>query len=271
MKLKVMDNEVECDFINDGTLVSKHTGKQIRKGIIALKLFSEADNNYFNSFLSSQIKLTLLENEKESRWLKNNNSSSFTTGSNVYSFSINVVEDEMITIESLEIDGMSFIPDYYSESISNNAIIIEGIVKLKTDIANKFRSDMLSTKKYFDVIRHGIDGNVKKMRFGRILEWCSSDSEEVIYQGFNLVEDVYDEVKSIKLPEMERTDKLTLENILLKKQMKFLFDKLVMKGIVSKDEQSIFENATNDKLKMNLFDYTKQLNIDELKEKMEES
>lgn len=271
MKLKVLDNEVECDLINDGTLLSKHTGKQIRKGIITLKLFSEDDYKYFNTFLSEQTQLTLLENDKESKWLKNNNSSSFTTGRTVYSFSINVVEDELVTIESLEINGTNFIPEYYSESISGNAIIIEGIVKISMDIATKFREDMLSTKTYFNVIRHGIDENMKKMRFGRILEWCPSISEEVIYQAFNLVEDVYDEVKSIKLPEMERTDKLTLENILLKKQIKFIFDKLIMRGIISKDEQSVFENATKDKLKMNLFDYTKQANIDELKEKIEES
>lgn len=271
MKLKVIDNEVECNFTNDGTLISKHTGRQIRKGIIDLKLFTESDYNYFNEFLSGQTKLKLFENDKESKWLKMNNSSNYTMGRNVYKFSINVLEDEMITIDSLEIEGMSLVPEFYSESISNEAIIIEGIVKLNNEIIDKFRSCMLSRGKYFDVIRHGIGEDTRKMRFGRILDWCPSDSEEVIYQGFNLVENVYDNVKSINNPEIERTDKLTLENILLKTQMKFIFDKLIMKGIISKDEQDAFEKSADGELKMHLFDYTKSVNINELKDKMEES
>lgn len=272
MQVKVNDQFVNCDFEITGETLSHHTGKQIRKGIIKLWFYNEGDYIFFNKFLANEKEIILCNENIQTAWIKGNNSSNFTVGKNNYSYSIEVEEKEVLNIENLEIDNEEFSVENYFERVSNNSIIIEAIIKLKgQDSIEKFRKNMLENKPYFDVIRHGIEEKTLKMRFGKIYDWCIGPSPDEIYQAFNLVEDRYDEnIKRISF-EIDMQDRLKIENIILKEQMKFLFNKLSIAKILGDDEIDSFNSQLQDNIEMYLFDYAKYNSIQDLNRNLEES
>lgn len=100
-----------------------------------------------------------------------------------------------------------------------------------------------SDERYFDVIRHGISSEPRKMRFGRIL-WQQLENRVEVEVSFVLVDKSYDDDPENRVswhgPEEERTRQAAATTEIF---LERLLERLVKRSIVSPEEVDIMRQA----------------------------
>jgi hypothetical protein len=105
---------------------------------------------------------------------------------------------ELTELEGLEpselvIGGLPVVPYRFTEEVhaSSGAIIIECRVAVDAEAQSRLLDLLSRGREYFDVIRHGIEDEPRRMRFGHCF-WSEAESGSAKHQLL-LVEDLYDD------------------------------------------------------------------------------
>jgi len=262
MWIKIGEHNVPCYLSSQENIESPFTKKPIKKVVVELVVHSNKDYNYINTYLSENKSIVIKnDNNEENKMVRGNYSSQFITGGSKYSFSINAQEEEMLTIDKLIINELEVYPVKYSEEISKDALIITSTITGSNDVIDKARKLILARNEFFDVLRVGISDEHKRMRFGRIFNWCVEENGEIT-QAFNLVEDKYDSKKQLNNAPIDQVDKLIDENIELKYKVEYLYKMLLEKSIIEKRNSDDYSKDQNEDYCNMYFDYYKVKSVE---------
>jgi|GEM_PF-4444362 len=255
MNLFINGHDINCYFQIEKIVPSKFTEKELKEAKIDFNVRSKVDYDYINEYLSEN-KILNLKNQDGSieNWEKINYSSRYTEGRELYSFSVDIKEYEILKIELLEVDNFKVKPIKYLEEIEKDALIISAIIVGDTEYINNFRKLMLTKSLYFNVKRNGISDIIKRMRFGRLYNWCLDDSGNII-QSFTLVEESYDKEKQINLIPIDQVGILISENIVIKNKLDYIFKKFKENSILNEEDTNEIDRLEKENYETDYFNY----------------
>jgi hypothetical protein len=264
MRIKIFGNINDFKSQNKEPKISKHTGIVLSSCSLTITV-NESNKSKFEGFLEGVKTDGVLEVDESGNVLKVYNylKSSYSYSSNnnghdtAYTYTLDIEEREELNIEVLSIAGFDIKPYSYNEIFDGAALIITAKVKLSLEEKAGLK-DSIKDKKYFTVIRKGINEESKQMRFGSVT-W--SDHLEFIKESITLVEEIYDKENkrpfSLFQPEMRN-----IQNILAftSKYNELISDLLVSKGILLPEEINDLKEQA--KKSMSLRDFYKVTDID---------
>jgi hypothetical protein len=245
-----------------GVHTSRYTGKNIRDAKIQFCVYSEEDSNRVNTEIAKSDIIYINDDIGESKWKKGTNTYSFTTGKSEYNYDLNISEYEEINITELRIGEISVLPYYYTEEISNDALVIE--FKIKGDEADIVKLRKLEKgSKYYKIERIGVSSNVLNMRFGRILDWAKNEETGLIHQSFNLVEDKYDQNgNDIDIGNNAQIDKLISTVCYQKGIIEYLIDKLTENKVLEEEDVDKQTNEISNNIIISSYSFYEKDTID---------
>lgn len=167
-------------------------------------------------------------------------------------------ENEILDLQYLTIDSLDVSPYEYSEEYDNEAIIINCKFKLSKREYEEFKN-IFNAKdiEYFDVIRHGIEDRVLKMRFGNVL-W--SEHEENVKISAVLVE--YDYDKNDDKQTFNFISNLNDKVAYLINFKDELLDLLVKKNILTDLEKDNLNNNIKDNINEGILKMSEVVDVD---------
>lgn len=234
MKLKFNDLTLEVQPFGEEEFTSKHTGNPLRRIEVELRL-GERDHQLLMKFLGDSDAVAVESDEDQSReWVVRQKTYSYRDGVPAYDHRLELEQKEKLQVEALTVDGLTLHPYEYSERFEDDILFITGKVeisqmewtKLKTLIPERGR-------KYFEVIRQGIDSQPREMRFGQTI-W--SRHNDRIKHGLLLIDKTYDQgprQPGFFDPEIYRMREELAEDL---EAMDALIDTLSTKGVLDKHE-----------------------------------
>lgn len=195
MKFVYADLELPATAIESQPIVSKHTGKELRKLEVHIRIQGEATEEAVdNAMQDINGKLATVQNDDGSdlgKWVVNQRSYSYESGVPVYNHVLDLVEWENLSPEVIRIgDSIELAPYYYEELIDQEAIVITARFRISCDQQDEvFKIGEKS--RYFPVVRVGVAEETLSMRIGKCI-W-SYDEDGGVKQELILVQDVYDD------------------------------------------------------------------------------
>jgi len=266
MLIKILENISNIEAVYNEPKISKHTGRILSSCSLAITV-NESNHSKFEGFLKVVKADGVLEVDESGNVLKVhkylNSSCSYSSRSTnnqhdtVYSYTLDVEEHEELNLEILSISGFDIKPYSYEERFEGTALIIDVKVKLSHE-DKAILNDSIGDRKYFAVVRKGINEESKQMRFGRII-W--SDHEEYIKESIVLVEKLYDENVKNSFP-LFQPEMNNIQDILAftSKYNELFSDLLVSKGILLSEEVTDLKEQA--KKTMSLRNFYKVTDID---------
>jgi hypothetical protein len=226
---------------------SQHTGKPLEK--LSFQFIAKGKNqqDLFREIfdLAKEINFSLRDDSGEviKEYTVGNHQESFTVTNNpnntVYTETFELIEKEVINVTSLVIDDVEFIPYKYTEEFDNDALIITAKLQLDQEQEKRLLELVKRDRKYFKVIRKGLNDEPLSMRFGWFDRFRWSLLEGYIKQQLVLVEEKYDSApqKSSGFMEPEFTN--ILEQLAFSRSLiNELADILIVKQLLSQEEFS---------------------------------
>lgn len=243
--------------------ISKHTEKELTDYQVELNLQGIEDRDWFEENIKNN--LYKLDNNEDiiAEYKGKIISSSSSSRSDVYNYTIKLLEKENLDIEKLVIADLELQPYEYKEEynpkIQDEYLYID--VKAKVNY-NEFLKLYTSEPTYFEVIRKGINENPVDMRFGKLI-WSKLEDTKKIKIDFVMVEKAYDDSKesslNINQPEVNN---LIEETAYKNKLFDILIDYLIDENILSKSKLEEFNEKVKGSMSEEAFKFVEVNDVD---------
>lgn len=264
MKIKINEKEFYINPMKLSKTISIHTGNELIEYEANMRLPNLFYHELFLKILESSKDqgIHIVDDEGNEKLWKIFNKSYHYQGNDpntIYDYSLEIKEMEDMTIESIDIEDINLKPYEYSEEIDKDALIINMKVKIDKETHTRLKP-FIKKRNYFNVVRHGIQEETRKMRFGRPL-W--SDYENGIKAEFVLVEEIFDKdddkFRGINEPDNTNLKKeLSRVSIILEN----LLTKIANNNILSKKDIDELTNPTEEELWEKKYLFNKVEDID---------
>lgn len=184
MILNFRGTQIRFRLIAEDAIVSRHSGKSLRKLRVEMSVRGEDSNDHFLSLMrdagETNITSTNEINNSTSYWKVANHSYSYSDRSVLYHHSLEIEEVEMLNVSSLEIDELTLEPYFYQESFLDEELAIE----LRTNL-NKEQHTLLKQifkeRDEVTVIRRGISDTPVQM-IVLIGYWSTEDDNNIKHE-----------------------------------------------------------------------------------------
>src|SRR5690606_17254569 len=109
--------------------------------------------------------------DDDARFKVGRHSHSFIQGSEVTTFTVQVMEVEDLSCGAVLLDGsVELVPDLYGEEYRDGAVVAAFVTTTPAETTDAFEDFRLhQDRDYFHVVRRGVSGDELRMRFGRCL------------------------------------------------------------------------------------------------------
>jgi hypothetical protein len=238
IRLKIEDQVTVAEILDQHTVISQNTGKELFQLEVKFKVH-ENHRNLYTAALGKGT-ATLLSPEGDSTkditvgvYEKQH---SYTVGQSIQLCTWLLSEREELKLESLQIGDMTLTPYKYEDHFDLNALICTTCMIVDATTYENLRN----LPAYFPVIRKGISDEPRSMRLGLVL-W-SSDDEETFKVKATLVEESYDKNgRALNLLEPMFTNVMQ-QLAVTSARFTQLLNVLEAKGILTEEEKNgVFE------------------------------
>lgn len=89
-------------------------------------------------------------------------------------FVVELQETELLEPISLDIGGIPVVPTRYSEEPAQGGIVVNALVAVSDDVAERLEDLIVDGPLYFEVVREGVEEGARSMRFGQCL-WSTEE------------------------------------------------------------------------------------------------
>ena len=259
---KIIDFEEES--VEEEKSFSKHTEKELTDYKIEIRLQGAENRDWFEESIKNN--LYKLDNNEDiiAKYKGQVISSSSSSQSDLYNYTIKLFEKENLNIEKLIIGDLELEPYEYGEEYNSTIQQDEYLqIDVKSEVGySEFMKLYTSESKYFKVIRKGINENPVDMRFGKVI-WSDLEDTEKIKIDFRLVEKVYDDNTENSLgfnqPEVNHLiEKTAYKN----KVFDILINHLIDEDILSKAKLEEFKEEAQEAMPDEAFKFVEVNDID---------
>jgi hypothetical protein len=244
--LELFNDKVPVQTELRETILSKHTGTELNVIEVSLTFRNENGHRAFLDIIrDNKIISSVDEEDHRKKWKISNSSYTYSNDSGPYRHTLELTEQEVLSIEKLVINGLSFQPYFYKESIDEDSLIIDARILLTPEEYENFKKIRYG-ELYFPVVRVGISEQEKEMRFGQGL-WSQNDGK--IKQHICLVERSYDitHKKRVGLyPEIPNIMEMLEDNIEI---MDNLLNILSQKNVLTDSELQQVKEISTEKVR----------------------
>ncbi|MGC5041034.1 hypothetical protein ACLQ2C_36465 [Streptomyces sp. DT73] len=231
---------------------SPHSGRPLRR--FALKMRVPADRcDELNSELQAAAGLSGKPLQgPDATWRLSGDWSSHSRGERpeIYTYNVDIQEEEELQASALEIAGLTLIPAQYSEEIHDGTIAVSLVTEVSDDEGERLE-DLLTSEElgeeYFDVVRHGVSDTPLRMRFGRCV-WQRGEGDTRRH-NLTLVADEGQSPESsvfglVNQPQLHRT---TEKSVATANALDLLLEELHSQGVLTEDALTRIKAAATPK------------------------
>lgn len=251
MKIKILDKTFNVDSKVQNKFISKSTKNELKEVYITFKLQGQSSYEKFLKMLDDAKDegiIELDENNNEIACYKVGNTSYAYQGNEedentIYNVGLSCEQYEKIDVEKIIVEGLEFDCLNYEEHdyTQNNALVFVSTLRLSKE-QNKEWLLRLKDKKYFEVVRVGIDESPLLMRTGLVI---NSEHDGYMKKKVNFVESCYDNPKEKRFfDEKYAVQEELAKEICFRKE---LVNLLMEKSVISKSEVEKLDELVNDK------------------------
>lgn len=235
VRLTVGDMSGSAEVEHEATVRSPHTGEELHTATVRIR---GAGTGWETVQQQLEAPGAVVTDPDSGRVYHARVTQSMTSSDGSWSFALDLTEEEHVKPTALIIDGVRLTPVRYSESVTNGVIIIETQVETKGQTTEALEGQLRRQREFRPVIREGVQGQPRSMRFGRCA-W-SRHSDMTKYR-LALVEEGFDDDLSAdaKLardlyapPEKQNVEQLLLD---LGARFEALLDALDRRGVIDSD------------------------------------
>lgn len=256
LHLRCGEISLNSEIQNRDTVVSRSTGAELKRLTITIRT-TDQDAGTLEHVLSGPDPLEMIgaDGQALERWQARSLSHSFSNNSPVHTHVWELLQQEVLSIKSLQLDDLEIVPYEYKETFDEkDRITIDARSRLDPDQLLRFNA--LPT--YFSVVRKGISDSPKEMRLGRCL-W--SDHGEYVKQQIYLVDRAQDAERQSALfqPEFNHSIVAISEQTAL---LAALLEMLKAKGILDDDSIAEVRNGASEAMGKYALDFMKVADLD---------
>jgi hypothetical protein len=165
-------------------------------------------------------------------------------------FTWELMQIEDLKIENLVIDGWELIPYKYSEEFDDKGVLT---IYARVELTEADDGRLRKMPMYFQVVRKGINGAPREMRFGQIL-WSKKENDEKYRIRFVLVDKAADEHGLHRGLFEPQFGNVADTAAVVRLRLSALLDKLVAKALLSGEEAEAIRTVDNDVLDKELLE-----------------
>jgi hypothetical protein len=233
--IKCGDRTIHAYVNNEGSYVSRHTGKTLQSLGIIFDALNDDQRDWAQAFSSSGATVET-DGTEHKQWRIGENDSMQTVGQPGGRFTWELLEVESLQPEALIIDGWELKPYKYKETFffEDNLEIIA-----RVEVTREEKDRIRDMAECLQVVRKGIQDEPREMRFGPCL-W--SQSGENFRIGLRLIDKKYDAKDRSHGFNEPRESNMTARTIRTSMELNGLFDLLIAKGVLSQADVDQIQN-----------------------------
>lgn len=193
MRVRIGDREGDFRVEQEDAVTSVSTGRQLRRFETEVSFTVPRDDDVIAFLSDDDARLIAVLDDEEFPCSSKVLSSSYREGDDRRWYRIELQEVEPLDLRELVVAGHQMQPLKYEEETRHDVLTCHVRARLSKATLSKFWALRGSGggAQYFDVVRHGITDEPRRMRFGRVL-WKAVE-DDTVEASFVLVDKAYDD------------------------------------------------------------------------------